>query len=165
MKKPCCSRFSLNKFVHLKCFWTQFKNMHLGGPCNLRPCISRLYCRWILLYRSKSICTYVSKIMVIVTWVLSLSFFLLMSDFYYSINVIISWIISWTISWQIIPYKKKDGYSLPNNDLINNRVDWIWMSKTIGGFNKPGLYTPQHQICRVREGSIRKAFGSRFLPR
>ena len=30
-----CSRFSL--FVHLKLFLTQFKNVHLRGPCSLRP--------------------------------------------------------------------------------------------------------------------------------
>ena len=44
IRKPCCSRFSLHKFVHLKFFWTQFKNVHLGGPCSSRPCISRPYC-------------------------------------------------------------------------------------------------------------------------
>ena len=42
IKKTCCSRFSLYKFVQLKFFWTQFKN--LQGPCSLRPCISRPYC-------------------------------------------------------------------------------------------------------------------------
>ena len=47
IKKPCCSRFSLHKFVHLKFFWTQFKNVHLGGPCSLRPCISRPYCTYL----------------------------------------------------------------------------------------------------------------------
>ena len=44
IRKPCCSRFSLHKFVHLKFFWTQFKNVHLRGPCSSRPCISRPYC-------------------------------------------------------------------------------------------------------------------------
>ena len=44
IRKPCCSRFSLHKFVHLKFFWTQFNNVHLRGPCSLRPCISRPYC-------------------------------------------------------------------------------------------------------------------------
>ena len=44
IKKPCCSRFSLHKFVHLKVFWTQFKNVNLRGLCSLRPCISRPYC-------------------------------------------------------------------------------------------------------------------------
>ena len=44
IKKPCCSRFSLHKFVQLKFLWTQFKNVHLQGPCSLRPCISRPYC-------------------------------------------------------------------------------------------------------------------------
>ena len=43
IKKPCCSRFLLHKFVQLKYFWTQFKNVHLQGPCSLRPCISRPY--------------------------------------------------------------------------------------------------------------------------
>ena len=47
IKKLCCSRFSLHKFFHLKFFWTQFKNVHLRGPCSLRPCISRPYCRII----------------------------------------------------------------------------------------------------------------------
>ena len=44
IKKPCCSRFLLHKFVQLKYFWTLFKNVHLQGPCSLRPCISRPYC-------------------------------------------------------------------------------------------------------------------------
>ena len=44
IRKPCWSRFSLHKFVHLKFFWTQFKNVHLRGPCSSRPCISRPYC-------------------------------------------------------------------------------------------------------------------------
>jgi len=44
IRKPCFSRFSLHKFVHLKFFWTQFKNVHLQGPCSLGPCISRPYC-------------------------------------------------------------------------------------------------------------------------
>ena len=30
--------------MHLKCFWTLFKNVHCQGPCILRPCISRPYC-------------------------------------------------------------------------------------------------------------------------
>ena len=47
IKKPCCSRFLLHKFVQLKYFWTQFKNVHLQGPCSLRPCISRPYCTYI----------------------------------------------------------------------------------------------------------------------
>ena len=34
------------KNVHLKYFGTQFKNVHLRGPCRLRPCISRPYCIW-----------------------------------------------------------------------------------------------------------------------
>ena len=45
IRKLCCSRFSLHKFIHLKFFWTQFKNVYLRGPCSLRPCISRPYCR------------------------------------------------------------------------------------------------------------------------
>ena len=34
----------ISKNVLLKYFWTQFKNVHLRGPCSLRPCISRPYC-------------------------------------------------------------------------------------------------------------------------
>ena len=41
IRKPCYSRFSLHKSVHLKFFWTQFKNVHLRGPCSLRPRVSR----------------------------------------------------------------------------------------------------------------------------
>ena len=48
IKKPCCSRFLLHKFVQLKHFWTQFKNVHMQGPCSLRPCISRPYCIFII---------------------------------------------------------------------------------------------------------------------
>ena len=44
IKKPCCSRFSLHKFVQLKFFLDPIQNMHLQGPCSLRPCISRPYC-------------------------------------------------------------------------------------------------------------------------
>ena len=44
IKKPCCLRFLLDKFVQLKYFSTQFKNVHLQVPCSLRPCISRPYC-------------------------------------------------------------------------------------------------------------------------
>ena len=44
IKKPCCSRFLLHKFIQLKYFWTQFKNVHLQGPCSLRLCISKPYC-------------------------------------------------------------------------------------------------------------------------
>ena len=44
IKRTCCSRFSLHIFVHLNFFWTQFKNLHLRGPCSLRLCISRPYC-------------------------------------------------------------------------------------------------------------------------
>ena len=46
MKKLRCSRFLLHKLVQLKYFWTQFKNVHLQGPCSLRPCILRPYCNW-----------------------------------------------------------------------------------------------------------------------
>ena len=52
IRKPCCSRFSLHKFVHLKIFLNQFKNVHLRGPCSLRPCISRPY--WIVMERNFS---------------------------------------------------------------------------------------------------------------
>ena len=30
--------------MHLKLFWTLFKNIHCQGPFSLRPCISRPYC-------------------------------------------------------------------------------------------------------------------------
>ena len=44
IKKSCSLKFSLHKFVHLKIFWTLFKNVHCQGPCSLRSCISRTYC-------------------------------------------------------------------------------------------------------------------------
>ena len=50
IKKPCSLRFSLHKFVHLKSFWTLFKNVHCQGLCSLRPCISRPYCIIYLLH-------------------------------------------------------------------------------------------------------------------
>jgi hypothetical protein len=31
--------------------------------------------------------------------------------------------------------KQKDGYSLPTNHPIDNRINWIWMSKKIGLYN------------------------------
>ena len=40
------------KNVYLKYFWTQFKNVHLRGPCSLRPCISRPYCNIQCVYGS-----------------------------------------------------------------------------------------------------------------
>ena len=55
IRKPCCSRFSLHKFVHLKYFWTKFKNVHLRGPCSSRPCISRPYCTVILVGGQKEL--------------------------------------------------------------------------------------------------------------
>ena len=49
--KTCISSTHLSKQcaktcknVHHKYFWTQFKNVHLQGPCSLRPCCSRPYC-------------------------------------------------------------------------------------------------------------------------
>ena len=33
----------INSFISFF-FWTQFKNLHLWGPCSLRPRISRPYC-------------------------------------------------------------------------------------------------------------------------
>ena len=44
LKKPCTSSNNLSKNVHLKVFWTLFKNVHCQGPCSLRPCILRPYC-------------------------------------------------------------------------------------------------------------------------
>ena len=43
-QKTVLLKVLIHKFVQLKCFWTQFKNVHLQGPCSLRPCISRPYC-------------------------------------------------------------------------------------------------------------------------
>ena len=44
-QKKCSSRFLLHKSVYyLKLFWTHLENVHLQGPCNLRPCTSRPYC-------------------------------------------------------------------------------------------------------------------------
>ena len=46
-KKPCCSKFSLHKFVHLKYFWTQFKNVQLlllnrvKARRSKKPCCSK----------------------------------------------------------------------------------------------------------------------------
>ena len=55
-KKPCRLRFSLHQFVHLKVFWTLFKNVHCQGPCSLRPCISRPYC----IIKIEHLCVYIS---------------------------------------------------------------------------------------------------------
>ena len=44
----CSSRFSLHKSVYLKSFWTRLENVHLQGPCRLRPCSSRPYCTNIM---------------------------------------------------------------------------------------------------------------------
>ena len=46
IKKSGSSRFSLHKSVHLKFFLDPVKNVHLQGPCSLRPCISRPYGTW-----------------------------------------------------------------------------------------------------------------------
>ena len=37
-------KWKRSKNVHLKVFWTLFKNVHCQGLCSLRPCISRPYC-------------------------------------------------------------------------------------------------------------------------
>ena len=55
-KKPCSLRFSLHKFVHLKNFWTLFKNVHCQGPCSLRRSISRPYCTLFSKNGPNSIC-------------------------------------------------------------------------------------------------------------
>ena len=44
LKKTCISSNNLSENVHLKVFWTLFKNVHCRGPWSLRPCISRPYC-------------------------------------------------------------------------------------------------------------------------
>ena len=54
IEKTCYSRFSLHKFVHLKCFWTQYKNVHLRGLCSLRPCILRPYCNILFILAKNS---------------------------------------------------------------------------------------------------------------
>ena len=38
-QKTVLLKVLLNKYVQLKYFWSQFKNVHLQGPCSLRPCI------------------------------------------------------------------------------------------------------------------------------
>ena len=45
-QNSCFSSNNLSKNVHLKVFWTLFKNVHCRGPCSLRPCISRPYCNF-----------------------------------------------------------------------------------------------------------------------
>ena len=42
--KKRASQVIYQKNVHLKFFWTLFKNVHCRGPCSLRPCISRPCC-------------------------------------------------------------------------------------------------------------------------
>ena len=37
-QKMCILWFPLHTSVYLKLFWTQLENMHLQGPCCLRPC-------------------------------------------------------------------------------------------------------------------------------
>ena len=43
-KKLCSLRFSIHKPLYLKLFWTQLENVHMQGPCCLKPCSSRPYC-------------------------------------------------------------------------------------------------------------------------
>ena len=38
------TRFSPDKTVYLKSFWSQLETVHLQGPCCLRPCSLRPYC-------------------------------------------------------------------------------------------------------------------------
>ena len=42
-KKSCSFRFSLDKTVYLKLFWTQLKTVLLQGLCCLRPCCQNIY--------------------------------------------------------------------------------------------------------------------------
>ena len=44
LKKTVHLKQQFIKNVHLKVFWTLFKNVQRRGPCSLRPCISRPYC-------------------------------------------------------------------------------------------------------------------------
>ena len=46
LKNSCLWRFSLQKFIHPKKFWTQFEIVYCQGPCSLRLCISRPYCTY-----------------------------------------------------------------------------------------------------------------------
>ena len=46
--------------------------------------------------------------------------------------------------------RQKDGYSLPTNDLTNNRINWIWMSKKIG------LYTCFYSNNQIFIGHYQK---------
>ena len=69
IRKPCFSRFSLHKFVHLKFFWTQFKNVHLRGPCISRPycnqiCIANLRGHSLFLWTAAKHISYLT----LVTW-------------------------------------------------------------------------------------------------
>ena len=59
IKKMCISRSHLPKNVqkraknmHLKCFWTLFKNVHCQGPCSLRPCISSRVATYVAVHKS-----------------------------------------------------------------------------------------------------------------
>ena len=53
LKKTCIWSNNSSKNVHLKVFWTLFKNVHCRGPCSLRPCISRPYCNEVWSFLEK----------------------------------------------------------------------------------------------------------------
>jgi hypothetical protein len=57
------------KNVHLKNFWTQFKNLHCQGPCSLRPCISRPYCTLFFFQGSKGTHVFKNKVLAQLKWV------------------------------------------------------------------------------------------------
>ena len=54
----CAKTCKTCKNVHLKCFWTLFKNVHCQGPCILRPCISRPYCRYNIILKLEFDCLF-----------------------------------------------------------------------------------------------------------
>ena len=58
LKKTCILSNNLSKNVHLKVFWTLFKNVHCRGPCILRPCISRPYCRYNIILKLEFDCLF-----------------------------------------------------------------------------------------------------------
>ena len=55
-------RFSIDKYVYLKCFWTQLESVHQQGPCSLRSCSLRSYCItfWFCLWNSALISLWIT---------------------------------------------------------------------------------------------------------
>ena len=123
-KKTCCSRFLLHKFVQLKYFWTLFKNVHLQGPCSLRPCFLRPYFIdfQVRLYFNSKIVSVFGTWDIKLCSLLSLSPFLPRVEYYFSLQ---------SLSAMKKPPKKYQTITSPKRQLFFIAILWYFFQKKI----------------------------------